>query len=66
MRSAIFTVTALFVGLCLGSPAWAGDLTLSRDRLEFGKMKEGLKAEKVVVLTNSGPDRLKIANVKTS
>lgn len=54
-------------GLILGlaANAWAG-LSLSQDRIDFGEMKEGIKAEKIIVLTNTGTDDLKIANVTTS
>ncbi len=66
MKKTFAAAVTLLCLLGLGAAAWAEGLTLSQDRLEFGNMKEGLVAKKVVVLTNSGTEALKIANVTTS
>ena len=47
--------------------AWAqGGLSVDQDRLAFGTMKEGVVAQKVVTLTNTGAVSIKIKNVSTS
>lgn len=66
MKKTIAAAASLFFLLCLGAHAWAGGVSLSQDRLDFGNMKEGLVAKKVVILQNSGQETLKIANVTTS
>ncbi len=65
MKLKTLIIAGLAAAMSLTANAWAG-LTLDRDRLDFGKMKEGIKAEKIVVLTNTGEGPLKIANVTTS
>lgn len=59
-------VAALAMVMGWAAAAWADGLNVSQQRLEFGNMKEGVKAEKVVILTNTGTAPLRIANVKTS
>ena len=44
----------------------SGKLALDQTAIEFGTMKEGLVAKKVVRLSNSGDTLLKIVNVTTS
>ena len=64
-RWMMITMVALFV-LPLGQ-AWAlGGLSADQDRLAFGSMKEGVVAQKVVTLTNTGDAVIEIKNVSTS
>ena len=47
--------------------AWPGaNLVLSETRIDFGNMVEGVVAEKVIKLSNTGDQPLKITNITTS
>ncbi len=69
MGKGVRGLVAAICWLCLGlgpAQALAGQLGLSADQIEFGQLKEGLVAEKVVTLTNHGAALLQIKNVRTS
>ncbi|HDI59447.1 MAG TPA: DUF1573 domain-containing protein [Desulfobacteraceae bacterium] len=62
-------IVALLAGLTIAgaAPAMAaGKLSLDTTAVAFGTMKEGLVAEKVITLSNTGDAPLRIANVTTS
>lgn len=62
-------LVAAICWLCLGlgpAQALAGQLGLSAQKIEFGQLKEGQVAEKVVTLTNTDRMSLTIKNVRTS
>lgn len=64
-------ILAIVIGsaILLGIPgmSWSkAELVLSETNVDFGNLVEGVVAEKVVELLNSGDQPLKITNVTTS
>jgi hypothetical protein len=64
IKIAVAWFLLFILGLC--AHAWAGGLSVSQERLDLGNLKEGVAAKRTVILKNSGPDQIKIANVTTS
>jgi len=62
----VFITVMVFLSM-LPEKAMARDkLFVDKARLDFGTMKEGLVAEKIVTLTNAGDSVITIKNVSTS
>ncbi len=69
MGAGVRLAVSLLAWVCLGAwsgEAWAGQLAVTPDKIEFGTLKEGVVAQKVVSLKNTGQELMSIKNVSTS